>query len=187
MRKLYSGKLIVPYGVLVILFAMLFNYIEPVYLKGNCLADPATNYPIDEHVYKTWCFFDAGYVRTEGLTCYDVSGYFRSFFPLDIVFPVVYSLLMLSIVELWAVKWSRKILIFSIIAGALADYLEDFSFALFLKTHANAFAGLTAFFTTLKTCLLIFNGICCIEILLRWAGITVRNKWLKPSQKGGMP
>ena len=168
MQKLYSRKLIVLYGALVYLFARWFDAIEVIYLKRSCLSNPDTNYPIDSHVWIKRCFFDAGYVRKEALDCYDVPGYFRSFFPLDMAFPIVYSLLMLSILDLWEKTWGKKVLVLSIIVAALTDYLEDFCFAIFLKTNANIFAWLTAFFTTVKTCLLVINGICCILILLRW-------------------
>ncbi len=175
MHKIFSGGLIVPYLLLFYIFYILFGKIEPIYIKADCLCDPARNYPIDMRAAKKGGFFDTAYVVNEAKNCYSVPGYFRSFFPLDMLFPLVYTFLMLSMISfsenIWVNKflWIRAVLIWAIWIGMGLDYGEDFSFAGYLTNHAHGLAVLTSWFTTFKTCLLVFNGVSSITLLLwRW-------------------
>ena len=169
-HKLSAGKWMVPYLLLVIVFSQVFNHIEKYYIKPECRCDSSKNYPIDVNLINTGHFFDATYVRSAAHNCYDKRGYFRTFFPLDMIFPIVYSLLMFSMINLAQWHRNRQWLPTTIRLGALFDYAEDFSFARYLHTDMDGYAVATGIFTTLKTCLLIFNALTCLYVLWRWTG-----------------
>jgi hypothetical protein len=85
------------------------------------------------------------------------------------LFPIVYTLLMLSVVNLTRPgPRLRKILIIAILLGAALDYLEDFSFALYLTTHVDFFAVATAFFTSLKRILFPLNLLAALLLFWKW-------------------
>jgi len=168
-RKASAGRWMVPYLLLFVAFPLVFNYIEKYYIKSECRCDDKKNYPIDMNLVNTGHFFDATYVSSAAHNCYDKAGYFRTFFPLDMIFPLVYSLLMFSMINLAQWPRSRQWLPATIRLGALFDYGEDFSFAWYLHhTDVDGYAVATGIFTTLKTCLLFFNMLTCLYVLWRW-------------------
>ena len=177
MKKLIAPVMVIPYMLLFAACRTIFDRIEPLYLKASCLLSPATDHPIDVQVMAAHKFFDADYVRIEGRDCYNVSGYFHTFFPLDMLFPVTYTLLFLSCLRLCTWGRSRPIFMFIIFAGMAFDYLEDFGFALFLTTDKEIFTWSTAFFTTLKSFCFAFNLLCTLVWCLWyvWCRVTKRD------------
>ena len=165
MHKLSLLRPFFLYVTLFVICRVLFSIMVGNYIRPECMNDPDHNYPIDVRVQVTHKFSDAGWVKEMGTGCYNAGGYFRTFFLLDMVFPIVYTLLMLTGVQL--VQPPRKtVFLVAIFAGALFDYLEDFSFALFLKTHADWLASSTALFTTLKSILFPLNLLTAFVLLV---------------------
>lgn len=167
-RWLSAGRFMVGYLILVLAFSQCFAHIDKKYIKHDCICDSSRNYPIDVNLIKTGHFFDASYVRRAVRDCYNVPGYFHTFFPLDLVFPIAYSLLMFSMLNLSKPARGRILLANSIRAGAAFDYCEDLSFARYLCTHVDGYAVATGIFTTVKTCLLLLNMLACLYLLWRW-------------------
>ena len=165
MHKLAALRNFFLYLILFVICRVLFSMITGYYIRPECMNDPNHNYPIDVRVLETHAASDPGWVKEMGTGCYDAAGYFRTFFPLDMVFPIVYTLLMLTCVHL--VQPPRKtIFLTAIFAGAIFDYLEDFSFALFLKTHMDWLASSTAIFTTLKSILFPLNMVTALILFV---------------------
>lgn len=165
MHKLTLLRPFFGYVILFVICRVLFSILTGYYIQPECMNDPNHNYPIDVRVLETHKFSDADWVGEMGRKCYNADGYFRTFFPLDMVFPIVYTLLMLTCVQLVQPP-RRTVFLTAIYAGALFDYLEDFSFALFLKTHADWLTSSTALFTTLKSILFPLNLLTALVLLV---------------------
>lgn len=86
---------------------------------------------------------------------------------MDLVFIPAYSFLMICIVSLSDNRIWGRVLLCTIILGALFDYLEDFSFARYLIIYNDHLPYVTACSTTLKCRLLAFNGIACLWMLIQ--------------------
>jgi hypothetical protein len=156
-----SPGLVLPWLGLFFAFFAVFNGIQDFYLIS------ATAHPIDVDFMDSRIFFHVDYVR-DAPAFYDLDRYLISFFPLDMAFPVVYSLLFCSSLGLVQTgKW-KKALIWMIILGAGFDYLEDFSFLSYLLSDADAFAVITAVATTMKSILFGLNILVCILMIVVW-------------------
>ena len=153
MNKLIAEKYIIPYLVLFLLFRFIFGKIEPYYIK-NAAASP---HPADVHAWKNHFRIDKQYVMTAKYSGYNHRRYFLSFFPLDLVFPVLYTLLFMSCLQVCALPQLYKVLAVVIIAGAVLDYLEDLSFATYLLGAGDGIATVVSYFTTIKTAFFITN------------------------------
>jgi len=153
MSKLIREKFIAIYLALFFVFRYIFGRITGYYIK-----DPVvTPHPIDVHPYECKVVFDSNYIIDAKHTGYDHTKYFQSFLPLDLVFPLIYTLLFLCTIEVFKNIAGYKYFFTLILAGALFDYLEDLSFALFLNLSKDGLAGAVAFFSSFKTILFIFN------------------------------
>ena len=153
-------KLVLLLLSLIMLFKTVFSLIVPYYIKQGS----ETKAPIDTRVQQLE-FFDDEYVKQAKID-YDATQYFKLFFQLDLVFPVVYSILFLTILsvfknkEFWIYKNEKRYytLRWLIIAGMAFDYLENFTFLLYLKSTFDL-AWIVAFFTTIKTVLFAANAV----------------------------
>ena len=141
------------YIMLFVIFRTLFSLITPYYLY----AGGPTPVPIDAHATSLKYFFDAGYVQQAKDTGYNHAGYFKFFIPLDLIFPLIYTSLFLSLLQLYKKQKIYAILKWLIIAGCAFDYSENISFSMFLLLKGTALAPVVAFFTTVKTCLFVMN------------------------------
>ena len=151
-------KLLITAGILAVLFLAfryLFIRIEPAYLQNPGL----TPHPIDAHVLVCRQFFDAEYVRLAKNGGYDIKQFYRLFVPLDLVFPLIYTLLFLSMLSIFRARGICRYLKWLVIVGCLFDYLENLSFLLFLKSADPWLAPVVAFFTTIKSLLFACNFI----------------------------
>jgi hypothetical protein len=118
-------------------------------------------------------FYDSEFIENRTLfegTNRDMARYFLSFFPLDLVFPALYTLLFMSCLQVCTNPQLYKVLSVVIITGAVLDYLEDLSFATYLLGAGDGIATIVSYFTTLKTAFFITN----IFMALMW--ILVRLK-----------
>lgn len=145
------------YICLFILFRTVFVLIIPLYIK-----DPSVmKGPIDARVADCK-FFDATYVQQAKYGGYIFKEYFEVYLPLDLVFPILYTLMFLTILAIYKnekfyIYKNRKLynsLRYLVFAGMIFDYLENFSFSLYLGSSAEI-SSLVAFFTTIKTFLFI--------------------------------
>ncbi|MBS1663623.1 MAG: hypothetical protein JST68_21450 [Bacteroidetes bacterium] len=178
MKKLTSPRLIVPYILLVVVFRFIFHGIGHLYLKSSCWDDPLCSHPIDTQLLDggSCRWFCWQYVQDAAHLYYNKAGYFRSFFLVDLVYPIVYTLTMLSIVRFcWNGRY-KKIMVAAIWIGMGLDYTENFSFATYLCTDISWLPYLTAFATTVKTIFFISNALVSIFIGVRWLFLT----YIKP-------
>lgn len=146
--------------VLFFVYSSLFDFIMPYYIKEIAV----TPYPIDTatmHMH----FFDAGYVFGAKYAGYNHAHYYASFAILDLFFPLLYTMMFLTLNKLLPGKNIRRFSRFIIIAGCIFDYLENFSFAFYLQLNSLNISWLVAFFTTIKSFLFAFN------ILFFFAGL----------------
>ena len=161
MAKLVSQKLIVVYLILFTAFKYIFSLINPLYLVNLA----KTPHAIDIHPWACKVLFDKDYIIDAKHLGYDHSMYYRTFLPLDLVFPLIYTLLFLSILQAIKKPVVYKCLFILILAGGLFDYLEDLSFSWFLTMPNDTWAAAVAFFSSLKTVLFIFNLLTAAAIL----------------------
>jgi hypothetical protein len=164
MNNLIAIKYILPYIALFLLFRFIFGKIEPFYIK-NAVASP---HPIDVHAWKVKFRIDKQYVMDANHYGYDHRRYFLSFFPLDLVFPILYTLLFMSCLQVCTNPQLYKVLTVVIIAGAVFDYLEDLSFATYLLGAGDGIATVVSFFTTIKTAFFIANIFMALMWILVW-------------------
>lgn len=168
MKKLISKKLIPFYFALAVVARFIFKLVnEKVLIKPFDLIDTRAGKFFMKPFCHT-CLFDAAYVREAKDHGYNISNYLKFYLPLDTIFPIIYSLLFLSIIQLLPLraKGFRKWITLTVIAGGLFDWSENFSFAFYLKNDVGSFASIVSFFTTLKTFFIIFNALACIIIIL---------------------
>jgi hypothetical protein len=145
-----------------VLFAA-FNFLLPdFYFKTG---SPCQS-PIDARAWHNKGPADAEYVTFAADHCYNVRGYFMSFFPADLLFIVVYTWLFFALRALLTRRWLMGLLGASILIGALMDLGEDFSFAVYLLWRQPPLASATAAFTTVKTVFFILNHLWAIVVLL---------------------
>ena len=164
MNKLIAKKYIFPYIALFLLFRFIFGEIDSYYIK-NTVASP---HPIDVHAWVVKFKIDKQYVMDANHYGYDHQRYFTSFFPLDLVFPVVYTLLFMSCLQVCTSRLLYRVLAIVIIMGAVFDYLEDLSFATYLLGAGDGIATVVSYFTTIKTALIIANGFIALCWILVW-------------------
>lgn len=178
MKGLVKKKYILLYLAIFFIFRFTFSKITSYYINPNA----ADAYPIDVRVieglkqHRNYCF-DAAFVEYAKQTTYNISRYYRSFLPLDLVFPFFYSLLFLSCLSYCKHAAPKTLLTVLIVMGAVADWLEDSSFALFLHNAGNGLSSFVAFFTTIKTFLIIVNIlVASIWMLVALKQILVKRK-----------
>jgi hypothetical protein len=169
MRKLLSKKLIIVYLLLVVAIRFIFQHITQ-----EVLIAPFPSI-IDMQASKffhvppcTSCLFDSAYVSAAKHGGYNISNYLKMYLPLDTLFPLIYTLGLLSIMQLLP-KFARGFktwMTVTILAGAVLDYLENFTFATYLKTDNESLANAVSFFTTFKTFFTSFNLIVSMVIII---------------------
>lgn len=177
--KITRGKFVLLYLPLFLICQALFYSIGDEYITRGCQVDGKPCHAIDVDFRDSHTPFHYRYVEKAAHQCYIKSGYFRTFFPLDMLFPLVYSLLVASIINLNNIRRGRRILIAAIVIGALLDYGEDFSFAIYLNTDAEPLAHLTSIFTTFKTFFFVFNLLLGSVLLLWWLGTRLYYRFIK--------
>jgi hypothetical protein len=157
-KKLIAPKLFLPYLLLFLIAKYTFGIIT-----GHILKCPdITPHPIDVHVLECFKFFDYQYVQNARQFGYNHANYFKFFFPLDLVFPIIYSLLFLSIVQQLQKKTYFKTAVVLIFTGCFLDYGENFSFAAYLMYNFNPLGFVVAFFTSLKSIVFAVNCVFAI-------------------------
>ena len=122
--------------------------------------------PIDAHVAVCKCFDPAYVQQAKTEDGYVVKEYFQLYLPLDIVFPVLYTLMFLTIINVFKnkelyygiYKKLYHLFFYLVFAGMIFDYLENITFSWYLKSNLDL-SSLIAFLTTIKTFLFIINGI----------------------------
>lgn len=138
------------------LFYISFTLINSYYINKEVLKDG----PIDSHA-SHYCFFDADYVYKAKHEGYYIDKYFKSFLPLDIIFPIFYTLMFLTVLKIFRDKNLKqrnlyKTAVYLVYAGMIFDYLENSSFSVYLLSSFEL-STLVAFFTTIKTFLFALN------------------------------
>jgi hypothetical protein len=157
------SKAILPLLLAFVVFFAAFRFLLPrFYLKR----DAPCKGPIDTRAFDTRRPSTAEFVMFAAANCYKVRGYFLSFFPVDLLFIVVYTWLFFALRSLLTSQSLIAILGASIIIGALADLGEDFSFAGYLLWKQPPLASATAMFTTVKTVVYILNLLWALVVLL---------------------
>ncbi len=175
MQDLISGRRILPAVAAAIIFYIAFEATTPYFIQDHI----ATPHAVDAHAMKTGCFFDTAFVIKAKERGYNHARFFKSWFLLDCIFPLVYSLLFLSCAALYrsnkhdAASMRRhrrvyRVSVCMIIACACFDYCENFSFAIFLLSASNTWAMPVAVFTAIKSILFSVNIIVAI-VYVCWA------------------
>ncbi|MEO8770968.1 MAG: hypothetical protein ABI402_12800 [Ferruginibacter sp.] len=177
LKRLIRPKFVLHYFALTLLFLLLFHFLKFYYINDY----HKTRYSIDEYVLRTCDFFNSQYVITAKYVGYDHARYYITFFVMDMIFPLIYTCMFLSTVSGLKKNWMHVLFLISIFAGCLFDYLEDFSFAVFLSVRGDELAPAVAFFTTIKSFLYVVNMIICFGCLLLY--YREANKSLKGSIK----
>jgi hypothetical protein len=165
MNRVISEKYILQYLAISVAFYFLFEGVSSYYI-ANQLISP---HPIDSHLLYSLRFFDSQYVVLAKNGGYNIPNFFKSFFVIDLIFPLVYTLLFLSIAQLTKLSRYYEILFYLILIGILLDYTENLSFAVFLKLNGDRFAAVIAFFTTLKSIVFSLNLIASSLVLIFFA------------------
>jgi hypothetical protein len=124
-----------------------------------------TPHVIDSHVMYSRKLFDTAYYLNAKEFGYNAHRYFNSFFLVDLIFPVAYTLLFLSTAALLSRSVYYRHLKVLFLTGGLLDYLENFSFALFLNSSDDSLAAPVAVFSTLKSLSFGVNMIVVLFIL----------------------
>ena len=148
------------YLCVVILFSLVFSKIVPYYMHVS----KEFNGPIDVRVWKCKCF-DPRYVKdVKEKSVYKFPEYLKSFVPLDLVYPVIYTLMFLTLLKVrrnkvlynGKFKTFYDIFFYLVVAGMFFDYSENLSFLIHLKTQVDL-SFLVAALTTIKTLFFIAN------------------------------
>ena len=161
MRKITSWGFIPLYLIFFVVFRTLFTLLTPLIIKDT----KTTPYVIDMYVFKTCAFFKTDYyIRAKD--SYDAKAYWSLYFPLDFIFPCLYGLLFLSLIDKLRNVRIYKILFVFIIAGSLFDLGENFSFGFFKISKADNLVYSVSFFSTIKTILFAFNIVASISVFL---------------------
>ncbi len=117
--------------------------------------------------------FDGPYVE-KAAKYYDREKYQHSFIILDFFFPVIYSLLFVSLGFAYRSRKWYGLFLSLIVAGALFDYGENFNMLYYLYHPSHRQASLVAFCTSIKSLLFAFNIVS--NILLFVIGLFVHAK-----------
>ncbi|MEO6671119.1 MAG: hypothetical protein ABIN36_16675 [Ferruginibacter sp.] len=161
MKQFIHRRFVLHYFALTVLFLLLFHFLKSYYLRDI----HQTPYSIDEYVLLTGNFFDPSYLIIAKYSGYDYARYYLSFFVADMIFPLIYTFLFLSIIS-GMKKDSWKLLFWiSIIGCCISDYLEDFSFVAFLSMRGDELAQSVAVLTAIKSLLFLVNvatGVGCL-------------------------
>jgi hypothetical protein len=151
-------------------FYFIFQRITPGYFSGT-----GNMHIIDTHVKDCGIagLFDGPYVA-KAAAFYNKENYEHSFLILDTIFPVFYSLFIVSLSFAFRQrKWYPLVIVF-IMAGALFDYAEDYSFFYYLYHPSERLADQVAFCTSIKSLLLPLNII--TGLLLFICGMFLKEK-----------
>jgi len=130
-----------------------FGYVNPYVFSAG-----AYDHIIDSHLqYQPFHFFDSHYVMNAG-SCYNKTKYLHAYYVLDLAFLIIYSNAFLLLAYEWHKKDFYRLFRWSVILGALFDFMENTSFLLYLfNTNTKFLAVLTSIFTTLKSVLFLLN------------------------------
>ena len=150
------------YTCLFLLFRTVFILLIPYYINVSS----GMKGPIDARVFDLK-FFDEAYVRLAKNGGYIPAQYYNLYFPLDLVFPVIYTSMFLTALQLYKNRKFYKQLRYVVFAGMIFDYLENISFAMYLRSSSLEFSSLVAFFTTIKSILFAVNFIVFLIYILR--------------------
>jgi hypothetical protein len=157
MSTWFDKKYLPFYFILVVIFRYLFILIAPLVITDM----ECTPHVVDADVFERCAFFKTDYIIAAKQT-YNYSAYKEVYFPLDTVFPFVYSLLFMSAAGYArSYKWLYNSMVILIVAGALFDFAENISFSIFLGSSNDSLAGSVSFFSTIKTILFGSNLIFC--------------------------
>lgn len=165
-----------------ILFRTAFILIVPYYTNPLSKMDG----PIDAE------FFNIEYVKKAKTEGYNFEGYFECYLPLDIAFPIFYTIMFLTIVRAYrtkqlyygAYKKLHHIFIALVFAGMSFDLLENGLFSLYLVSPLEL-AAVIAFITTIKIFFFLTNlggflaGLIMILLIVwknRKVGLNLPNK-----------
>ena len=164
MQRLITKENIILFLFLTVIFSFIFECIQPYYIKPN--ESGRLPEPIDAVTMKDKEIFNANYVIYAKEKSYKIDNYYQSFFIVDMVFPIIYTLFFLS--ALTTVNYWKRYNLFKklILAAMVADYLENISFAVFLKLKGDGLAPVVAFFTTIKSLLIAVNIVVLIIIII---------------------
>jgi hypothetical protein len=171
MKKFISRNNIIYYIILIALFKIIFHGLTPCYAYPT---GPTPN-PIDTRVIDSGHFFDSHYVIAAKQSGYNIPCYYQTFLVLDLIFPLIYTFFLFSMLQFVKEKRVYTTLKYLSIAGFAFDWLEDLSFALFLKLPGNALAPFVAACTTFKTILFLTN-ILVVICITAWLIIKQFNK-----------
>lgn len=150
------------FAVLFFIFRYLFTLAIPYFIYNPAL----TPHSIDAHVAECKCFFDAEYVKLAKYGGYFHEGFYKTFALIDLVFPIIYTTMFLTAL---AIHRGQRMYIYLkclVIAGCVADYLENFSFAIYLQLKGPELSPLIAFFTSIKSILFLINSVVFITCVL---------------------
>jgi hypothetical protein len=145
-----SAKFIPAYLVLFAVFCAYFKIIPGKILKDRV----ATPHVIDAHIGKPPNIVDMAYVMSAKEKGYDIPAYKRMYFPADMIFPIIYSLLFFACTRILKVSWLCNALI---IAGAFMDYFENIAFFIFITDMATGTALLVSWLTVIKIVIFVSN------------------------------
>ncbi len=143
-------------------YSLLFPPVNKYYFKA-----PPGLHIIDVHVQdcKIAGLFNGPYVELAA-RYYDKEKYQHSFLVLDFFFPVIYSLLFASLGFAFRNRKWYWLVLSMIVAGALFDYGENFSFLYYLNHPSHWQASLVAFCTSIKSLLFAFNIVSSIILFV---------------------
>ena len=167
------------YICLFILFTILFSRIVPYYMNVSEEFDG----PIDARAWDCKCF-DQQYVKdVKENGVYKFPEYLKSFVPMDLVFPALYTLMFLTVLnvrrnkELYkgVFKTFYNIFFYLVFAGMILDYMENVAFFVYLKMQSDL-SFLVAILTTIKTLIFIGNLIGFAIALIRTSVIFFKNR-----------
>ncbi|RAJ06569.1 hypothetical protein LX64_01696 [Chitinophaga skermanii] len=168
-----APRFILRYILLTVLFMLIFYYIKPLYLVNG---GPCTG-PIDVHPSESYGhFFDAAYVIKAKNACYILPRFYYTYFIVDLIFPLLYTALFASAVKTLEHPGVQKTLFFFLLIGMGFDYLENFSFAIFLQLRSNSLAGFVAACSTFKTVFYVMNSLVCMVLILRYFATRIFGK-----------
>ena len=162
MTQYFDKKYILFYFILALLFRYIFLLIPPLFIT-NLAETPVV---IDAALMENFQLFNTRYVL-DAKPNYDHVGYWQIYFPLDTVFPVVYSLFFISIADL--IRNKRRLfkwLSIMILAGAIFDWIENLLIGIYVSSISNALAPAVSFFTSIKSILFAINIVDSILILI---------------------
>jgi hypothetical protein len=161
MRHYFDRKYILFYFILAVLFRYIFMLIPPLFITNLSEAP----FVIDVAVMETRQLFKTGYIL-HAEPYYDHNAYWEVYFPLDTVFPVVYSLFFISVADLVRRKRTLyKWLCALILAGAIFDWAENLFVGLYVSSSSNGLAPVVSFCMSIKSILFGLNLIATILVL----------------------